>query len=431
MMVGTVISKTTLKLATILAIMPLAASFAYGAPIEPDAIANATFDSWQKSKSGKGDSKNGGEEAVLEIDQQSGEVEAAKPEAPKPDAAKVAVPGQPDAVVETPEQSTDVPDEAAAQVSANPEAEKELKAAEEKAAEEKKSEEGGDKKQAEADPFLIRVQVLLDRAYTSPGEIDGMFGDNTRKALAAYRAMKGLPAKGELDEKLWDSLAQDTASPIQSYELTAEDIKGPYFPDLAEDYAELAKLEQIGYRNVTEMLAERFHMDEGLLKALNPDADFEKAGTKITVVAPGGAPDAEVTRILVDKKKGELRAYVGDAKEPAFVAPASIGSEDTPSPSGKVEVVAVVKDPTYTYNPEINFQQGENKEKMELPAGPNGPVGNVWIDLSKPTYGIHGTPWPNLVNKSGSHGCVRLTNWDVGRLAELVKAKKTKVEFVD
>ena len=421
MMVGKVISKTTLKLATILAIMPLAAPFAYAAPIEPDAIANATFDSWQKSKNG-----DGGEEAVLEIDQQSGDVEAAETEGAEPDGAKVAVPGQPDAVVETPEQSTDVPDEAAAQVSTDPEAEKELEAAEQKA-----TEETADEKQAEADPFLIRVQVLLDRAHASPGEIDGMFGDNTRKALAAYRAMNGLPEKGELDEQLWESLSKDAETPIQTYELTAEDIKGPYFPDLSEDYADLAELEQIGYRNITEMLAERFHMDEGLLKALNPEADFEKAGTKITVVAPGGAPEADVTRILVDKEKGELRAYVGDAEEAVFVAPASIGSEDTPSPSGKVEVVAVVKDPTYTYNPEINFQQGENKEKMELPAGPNGPVGNVWIDLSKPTYGIHGTPLPNLVNKSGSHGCVRLTNWDANRLAELVKAKTTTVEFVD
>lgn len=416
MMVGTVISKNILKLATILAVMPMAASFAYAAPIEPDAIANATFETWQKRQSG--------DAAVLELDPKSGEVEAAKPEEGDKDEAKVAVPGQPDAVVETPEQSTDVPDEAAAQVSSDPEAEDELKAAEEEAADAETSEK-------QADPFLIRLQVLLDRAYASPGEIDGMLGDNTRKALAAYRAMKGLPNHDGIDADVWASLAKDTATPIQTYDLTEEDIKGPYVPDLPEDYAELAKLDQIGYRNVTEMLAERFHMDEGLLKALNPDADFEKAGTKITVLAPGGAPDAQVVRIVVDKAKGELRAYSDGNKEPVFVAPASIGSEDTPSPSGKVEVVGVARNPTYTYNPDVNFQQGKNKEKMELPAGPNGPVGNVWIDLSKPTYGIHGTPWPNLINKSGSHGCVRLTNWDVGRLAGLVKAKKTKVEFAD
>jgi lipoprotein-anchoring transpeptidase ErfK/SrfK len=418
MMVGTVISKNTLKLATILAVMPFGASFALAAQIEPDAIANATFETWQQRQSG--------DAPVLELDPKSGDVEAAEPESgDKPDAAKVAVPGQPDAVVETPEQSTDVPDEAAAQVSADPEAEKQLEEAEEKA-----EDESADKEQAEADPFLIRVQVLLDRAYASPGEIDGMLGNNTRKALSAYRAMKGMPANDEIDAEVWASLAKDTQSPIQTYELTGEDIKGPFVPDLSDDYAELAKLDQISYRNITEMLAERFHMDEGLLKALNPDADFEKAGTKITVVATGGAPEAEVDRIVIDKGKGEMRAY-GKGEAPVFVAPASIGSNDTPSPSGKVEVVTVVRDPTYTYNPDVNFQQGENKEKMELPAGPNGPVGNVWIDLSKPTYGIHGTPSPNLVNKSGSHGCVRLTNWDAGRLAELVKPKKTKVEFVD
>lgn len=419
MMVGTVISKNMLKLATILAAMPFAATLAGAAPIQPDAIANATFETWQKHQTG--------DAAVLELDPKSGEVEAAKAESGDKDAAKVAVPGQPEAVVETPEQSTDVPDEAAAQVSANPAAEEELQAAEEKAAT-----EGGDEKKGEPDPFLIRVQVLLDRAYASPGEIDGLLGSNTRKALAAYRAMKGLPAHDEIDAEVWASLAKDGESPVKTYELTAEDIKGPYVPDLPEDYADLAKLDHIAYRDVTEMLAERFHMNEDLLKALNPDADFAKAGTKVTVLAAGGAPEAQVVRIVVDKAKGELRAYGdGDSKQPVFVAPASIGSDDTPSPSGKVEVVAVVHNPTYTYNPDINFQQGKNKEKLELPAGPNGPVGDVWIDLSKPTYGIHGTPWPNLVNKSGSHGCVRLTNWDAGRLAELVKAKKTKVEFTE
>jgi lipoprotein-anchoring transpeptidase ErfK/SrfK len=416
--VGTVISKTTLKLATILAVLPFGASFALAAQIEPDAIANATFETWQQRKSG--------DAPVLKIDQKSGDLEAAKPEAAdKPDAAKVAVPGQPDAVVETPEQSTDVPDEAAAQVAADPEAEKQLEEAEEKA-----DNESADKDQAEADPFLIRVQVLMDRAFASPGEIDGMLGENTRKALAAYRAMKGLPEHDEIDAEVWASLVKDTESPIETYELTAEDIEGPFVPDLPDDYAKLAELDQISYRNVTEMLAERFHMDEDLLKALNPDADFEKAGTKVTVVAAGGAPEAEVTRIVIDKAKGEMRAY-GEGEAPVFVAPASIGSEDTPSPSGKVEVVTVVRDPTYTYNPEVNFKQGDNEEKMELPAGPNGPVGNVWIDLSKPTYGIHGTAQPNLVSKSESHGCVRLTNWDAGRLAEMVKPKTTKVEFLD
>jgi lipoprotein-anchoring transpeptidase ErfK/SrfK len=112
------------------------------------------------------------------------------------------------------------------------------------------------------------------------------------------------------------------------------------------------------------------------------------------------------------------------------VYPATIGSEETPSPSGTHKVKGVARMPPYTYNPKVNFQQGKNTKVLKLPSGPNGPVGTVWIDLTEPTYGIHGTPEPSLIDKTGSHGCVRLTNWDVEELAAMVRPGVI-VAFVD
>ena len=128
----------------------------------------------------------------------------------------------------------------------------------------------------------------------------------------------------------------------------------------------------------------------------------------------------EVARIEADKSLRQLRAYDADGR--LIVAyPATIGSAENPSPSGVHLVEGVAPMPDYTYNPKINFQQGDNTEVLRIPPGPNGPVGSMWIDLSEPTFGIHGTPEPSLIDKTGSHGCVRLTNWDVTELSKMVK----------
>ncbi|WP_245413652.1 L,D-transpeptidase family protein [Mangrovicella endophytica] len=320
-----------------------------------------------------------------------------------PNAASEDVPvaGMPGAVVETPDNSTDVPDEAGQQVADKPKL---------------------------PDPFLIRMQVLLDRAHVSPGVIDGLEGENTRKAIAAYEALRKLPVDGEPDADFWTVLVVDQGQAMKSYEITQDDLSQRFVPDLPEDYGKLAKLEFLGYSGPVEMLAERFHMDEDLLKALNPGADFTKAGTTIIVADPGGEPETKVARIVVDKPTGELTAY--DADGGVVVAyPATIGSKDTPSPTGTVKVKGIAPDPTYSYDPSKNFKQGDNSEKLTLPAGPNGPVGDMWIDLDRPTYGIHGTPHPETIDKAASHGCVRLANWDAKALAKLVEPGKTVVEF--
>ena len=278
------------------------------------------------------------------------------------------------------------------------------------------------------DPFLIRMQVLLDRAHASPGVIDGLDGGNTAKAIKAYEELRELEVDGVPDQDLWDVLAVDQGKAMKEYEITQEDIDARYIPDLPEDYAELAKLEWLGYRDPVEMLAERFHMDEDLLRDLNPDADFGSVGQKLLVADVGVEPETKVARIVVDKERGELFAY--DAEEKLVLAlPASIGSSSTPSPEGTMKVNGSAQEPTYEYDPEKNFQQGDNSEELTIPAGPNGPVGIVWIDLAKPTYGIHGTPEPSEIDKTASHGCVRLTNWDAQALSKLVMPARTIVEF--
>ena len=204
---------------------------------------------------------------------------------------------------------------------------------------------------------------------------------------------------------------------------------GSFVASIPEDYGEKAKLEKLSYTSVPEMLAERFHMDEGYLKALNPEANFSRVGTIIRVANVGQPATRQVARIVADKGRKQVFAYDADNKL-VVSYPATIGSTDTPSPTGTHLVSRVVLDPDYTYNPDINFKQGENSKILTIPPGPNGPVGSVWIALDKPTYGVHGTPDPSKIGKTESHGCVRLTNWDAQELAKLVKAG-VPVEFVE
>ena len=201
-------------------------------------------------------------------------------------------------------------------------------------------------------PVIIKAEVLLDRADASPGVIDGLLGDNFKKSLAIFEARRGLPVNGALTQDVWNALTQDKAPVLAPYTVTPADVAGPFTPDIPTDYAKMAKLPQLGYRNEAEMFGERFHMDQALLTALNPGVDMTKAGSKIIV--------AQVTRVQlpgkisdidVDKSKGQVRAYDADGK--LLVAyPASVGSEELPSPSGTHRVKGVARHPVYSYNPQ-------------------------------------------------------------------------------
>lgn len=274
------------------------------------------------------------------------------------------------------------------------------------------------------DPKVVRMQILLDRAGASPGVIDGFYGENVQKAILAFEAMHGLPADGALDP---DTIATlDGGGPVVGhYAITPEDA-AQIVPPIPQDYSEQAKRDYLGYESVAEAIAERFHMDVDLLQALNPDSGF-RPGDIVLVAAFGPNRSGQVARIEADKALRQVRAY--DASGTLLAAyPATIGSSQTPSPSGTHEVLGVATLPEYTYNPE-NFVQGDNTEILHLPPGPNNPVGTIWIDLSKPSYGIHGTPEPSLIDKTASHGCVRLTNWDAEELAKMVEPGVT-VEFI-
>ncbi|MDB5432713.1 MAG: ErfK/YbiS/YcfS/YnhG family protein [Caulobacter sp.] len=276
---------------------------------------------------------------------------------------------------------------------------------------------------------LIRAEVLLDRARFSPGVIDGQGGTNLKLALTAYQGAHGMPQTGLLDEPTFAALtAADGAPVMQDYTITAEDAAGPYTPKFApDDYAAMSKLPKLGYATPREALAERFHMDENLLAALNPGADFAKAGSVIVVTAPRTGKLAPVAAIEVDKALGEVRAY-DEGHKLLAVYPATVGSTERPAPDGEWAVRAVAPHPTYTFDP-TRLTYGKLKTKVVIAAGPNNPVGAAWIDLTKDTFGIHGAPDPRLINKRASHGCVRLTNWDVVDLAAAVKTG-AKVTFM-
>lgn len=274
---------------------------------------------------------------------------------------------------------------------------------------------------------IASYQILLGRAGASPGVIDGRSGSNVDKAAAAYGELTGKTVS-PADEAALNAELDATGGPaFAEYMISDQDAAQPYVASIPDDYSEKAQLPSMAYTSVREMLAEKFHIDETYLQEINPGSDFRRPGEMIRVPNLAKPKRAKVARLIADKNRKQVRGY--DESGRLVVAyPSTIGSSDNPSPSGIVQVERIAINPNYTYNPKINFKQGNNDKVLTIPPGPNGPVGTVWIALSKPTYGIHGTPEPSRIGKTSSHGCVRLTNWDAEELAKLVKPGVT-VEF--
>lgn len=278
-------------------------------------------------------------------------------------------------------------------------------------------------------PAYARAHVMLNNAHASPGAIDGANGKNTLKAIASFQQMNGLTPTGQLTQETWDALvAKQTKPAYVEYTITDADLKGPYADSIPSDYALQAKMKGLYYTRVTEMLGEKFHMDENFLKKLNPTATFKKAGEKIIVANVRNDLPEDIHLIVAHK--GARQLYLFNSRNQMIASfPATIGSTDTPSPTGTYKVVGVAKNPWYSYSPS-NFIQGKNLKPLSLPPGPNAPVGNIWIGLSKKSFGIHGTPNPSLISKTASHGCIRLTNWDANDLGAKVRSGVT-VKFLE
>jgi lipoprotein-anchoring transpeptidase ErfK/SrfK len=279
-------------------------------------------------------------------------------------------------------------------------------------------------------PVLVKLETLLDRAHFSPGVIDGKQGENLNHAIAAYAKAHRLPADGDSTAQIFATLSSVDKRPItQDYKISADDEKGPFIGTLPGDFAEQAKFRQLGYRSPEQELAEKFHMSEALLETLNPGANFAAAGTTIVVVHPGNGDIGDgAARIEVDKTNNQLRLFDGTGKLMAAF-PATVGSAERPAPDGTWAVKFVTFNPDYTYDPKRLTFGKKSEGALTLAPGPNNPVGSTWIELTKPTYGIHGSPDPDLVGKTASHGCIRLTNWDATALGHAVK-KDTPVVFV-
>ena len=279
-------------------------------------------------------------------------------------------------------------------------------------------------------PVYARAHVMLNNAHASPGAIDGSSGKNTLKAIASFQQINGIKPTGILTQETWDALVakQGSKPAFVEYTITDADLKGPYAASIPHDYALQAKMKGLYYTRVTEMLGEKFHMDEDFLKKLNPKATFKKAGEKIIVANIRNEVPEDIHLIVAHK--GAKQLYLFNSRNQMIGSfPATIGSSDTPSPTGTYKVTGVARNPWYSYSPS-NFIQGNNTKPLSLPPGPNAPVGNIWIGLSKKSFGIHGTPNPSAISKTASHGCIRLTNWDANDLGKKVKSGVT-VKFLE
>ncbi|MBU3079129.1 L,D-transpeptidase [Sphingomonas sp. XMGL2] len=291
---------------------------------------------------------------------------------------------------------------------------------------------------------IMHIQVILDHLGFSPGVIDGKPGQSLKLALRGFQSARGLSETGDMDRPTMAALANwRSIRPLRTLVVTQADAAGPFVGPLPDDMAEQAKLPTLGYADLSEKLAEKFHTTPATLAALNGGRFRPAAGAKLRFpnVLPQSRSYPEkldanwrqtlsdlnvdarspvAARIVVDKSEGALKVYDEDDRLVAQF-PATMGSEHDPLPLGGWTIKGAAYNPPFHYNPALFWDADSNEGKARLPPGPNGPVGVVWLDISKEHYGIHGTPNPEKIGRTESHGCIRLTNWDAARLSLMVK----------
>jgi lipoprotein-anchoring transpeptidase ErfK/SrfK len=266
---------------------------------------------------------------------------------------------------------------------------------------------------------VLRAQVLLDRAHFSSGEIDASYGSNLRQAIRGFQKLNQLPVTGLVDAATWAVLLRDQAPVLDVYTVTEQDAAGPYAP-VPATMAAKAQLPSLAYASLAEALGEKFHCSPELLRRLNPGKSLKRAGEQLLVPAVASSkPLPKAASILVDAKEGTL-TLLDTGGMPFAQFPASTGSKHDPLPEGRWQVRGVATNPEYRYNPKLFWDARAGEGKARIAAGPNNPVGLAWIELSIEHYGIHGTPEPGKIGKTQSHGCIRLTNWDVMTVARSI-----------
>jgi len=268
---------------------------------------------------------------------------------------------------------------------------------------------------------IAAYQVALERIHFSCGFIDGDQGMRTQRMLRAYQASHDLPVTGFLDEPTRDAIGEP-GEPFLTYTVTADDVAS-IMPKPTSWIAK-SKVARLGYNNIWEMLAEKFHCTQGYLKALNPGVTTPVAGTEIIgpkVFPAARIPQAASLRILLSETS--IEALDANGRIIAFF-PCSIAKDKNKRPHGLLTVKVVDPNPDYTFDPAL-FADAAKAEgithKMVLPPGPRNPVGTTWVGLSLPGYGIHGTPDPEAISRTQSHGCFRLANWNAEKVLKMVK----------
>ncbi|MBA3677781.1 MAG: murein L,D-transpeptidase [Sphingosinicella sp.] len=296
--------------------------------------------------------------------------------------------------------------------------------------------------QAKIDGTIFHAQVLLDRAGFSPGVIDGEKGISFTWAVKGFQEARGLKVSGELDQATRQALLQDRSPSVRRLRIDESDAAGPFVGTIPKKPAEQAKMKRLGYRNLLEKLAEKFHTSPATIIALNDPRQILKAGT--VLVLPNVLPSSrsyegvqseearllsdlnisgsqpKASRVVVDKSDKVVRV-LGEGDKLIAQFPATMGSARDPLPLGNWKVNSVAFNPPFKYQPQLFWDVKDSEEEQLLPPGPNGPVGVIWIDLNKEHIGIHGTNSPETIKRAESHGCVRLTNWDAARLSQMIE----------